>query len=78
MELYLVVGGPLAGERPHELAPEAVEIAGVFGDYDEAVEAWRSASQRTVDDAETRYLILPLHRLIAPMIGLDPREDLAA
>jgi hypothetical protein len=49
----------------------------MFGDYDEAVEAWRSASQSNVDDAESRYLILPLHRLIEPMLALEHEQDVS-
>lgn len=73
----MVLGGPLAGQRAGSLAPDAIQIVGLFGDYDEAVEAWRSASQKNVDDAETRYLILPLHRLMEPMLALEPENDVS-
>ena len=33
---------------------------------DRAEEAWRGAAQRTVDDAEMRYVVVHLHRLLEP------------
>ena len=30
--------------------------------------AWRGAAQRTVDDAEMRYVIVHLHRLLEPAL----------
>jgi hypothetical protein len=31
-----------------------------------ALEAWRGKAQRTVDDAEMKYMIVHLHRLLDP------------
>ncbi|HAD16934.1 MAG TPA: DUF4170 domain-containing protein, partial [Erythrobacter sp.] len=39
---------------------------GVFSSYENAVEAWRSNAQRTVDDAEMKYVIVHLHKLLDP------------
>jgi len=47
----------------------AVEIVGVYPDYASAEKAWRAAAQRTVDDAEMRFVVVHLHRL------LDPSQD---
>ncbi|KUR77730.1 hypothetical protein AQZ49_09570 [Novosphingobium sp. FSW06-99] len=44
----------------------AIDVVGVFPDYKTAEEAWRAAAQRTVDDAEMRYVIVHLHRLLEP------------
>ena len=43
-----------------------IDVVGVFPDYQSAEEAWRAAAQRTVDDAEMRYVIVHLHRLLEP------------
>lgn len=69
MELHLVIGGPLAGSGISALGPDNTEVVGLFSDYSKAVDAWRGAAQRTIDDAEMRFVILPLHRLIPPMLG---------
>ena len=40
-----------------------IDIVGMFPDYASAYNAWKSASQRTVDNAHTRYFIAHIHRL---------------
>ena len=47
---------------------KAIDVVGVFPDYASAEEAWRGAAQRTVDDAEMRYVIVHLHRLLEPKL----------
>jgi hypothetical protein len=47
---------------------KAVDFVGVFPDYKSAEEAWRSAAQRTVDDAQMKYVIVHLHRLLDPEV----------
>jgi len=41
-------------------------MVGVFSSYAEAEEAWRGKAQSTVDDAEMKYVIVHLHRLLEP------------
>jgi hypothetical protein len=43
-----------------------LDLVGVFPDYDSAEDAWRAAAQRTVDDAEMKYVVVHLHRLLEP------------
>ena len=65
--LHLVMGGRVTD--PRKLVFEdlgAVDLVGVYPDYASAEAAWRSAAQRTVDDAEMRYVIVHLHRLLDP------------
>lgn len=65
--LYLVMGGRVKDPRSNEFQdPEGLHVAGVFGNYDAAVEAWRGNAQRTVDDAEMKYVVVPLHKLLTP------------
>ncbi len=45
---------------------EKLDIVGMFPDYASAEEAWRGAAQRTVDDAEMKYVVVHLHRLLQP------------
>ncbi len=66
-EMYLVMGGRVQDPRTLEFSNLAeIDLVGVFGDYDTAVEAWRGAAQRTVDDAEMKYVIVHLHELLQP------------
>ena len=65
--LHLVMGGRVSDPQTLEFAdPEQIHIVGVFPSYAAAEEAWRSHAQRTVDDAEMRYVIVHLHRLMEP------------
>ncbi len=65
--LHLVMGGRVSDPRSMEFQdPESIHVVGVFSDYDTAVEAWRGNAQRTVDDAEMKYVIVPVHKLLTP------------
>ncbi len=66
-KLHLVMGGKVKDPRSLEFAdPESIHVVGVFSSYDAAVEAWRANAQRTVDDAEMKYVIVHIHRLLTP------------
>lgn len=66
-KLHLVMGGRVTDPRTLEFEDlKAVEMIGVYPDYKSAVEAWRGAAQRTVDDAQMKYVIVHLHRLLDP------------
>ena len=69
-KLHLVFGGRVRDPQTLDFNDLAsIDIVGIFPDYRSAEEAWRSAAQRTVDDAEMRYVVVHLHRL------LDPEEQ---
>ncbi|WP_194097768.1 DUF4170 domain-containing protein [Marivivens aquimaris] len=62
--LHLVFGGELVDPSTTQFADvEKIDIVGIFPNYETAYAAWKSAAQRTVDDAHTRYFIAHLHRL---------------
>jgi hypothetical protein len=66
-KLHLVMGGRVKNPQTLEFEDlNAIDIIGVFPDYASAEKAWRGAAQRTVDDAEMRYVIVHLHRLLEP------------
>jgi len=66
-KLHLVFGGRVSDPRTLDFADlKAIDIVGVFGDYASAEKAWRAAAQRTVDDAEMKYVVVHLHRLLEP------------
>ena len=65
--LHLVMGGRVKDPQTLEFEDlKAIEIVGVYPSYATALEAWRGAAQRTVDDAEMKYVIVHLHRLLQP------------
>ena len=66
-KLHLVFGGRVTDTRTLDLADlKSIDIVGVFPDYASAEKAWRAAAQRTVDDAEMKYVVVHLHRLLEP------------
>lgn len=65
--LHLVFGGELKDLDSHEFRDlAAVDIIGIFPDYQSAYAAWKGAAQRSVDNAMIRYFIVHLHRLLEP------------
>ena len=65
--LHLVFGGELEnleGVRFRDV--KNLDIVGIFPDYASAKVAWRAKAQSTVDNAQTRYFIVHLHRLLEP------------
>lgn len=66
-KLHLVFGGRVKDPRGLEFEdPTALHVVGVFPDYASAEAAWRSEAQRTVDDAQMKYVVVHLHRLLEP------------
>ena len=66
-KLHLVFGGRVKDPRGLEFADlGSIDLVGVYDSYSAAEDAWRGAAQRTVDDAEMRYVIVHLHRLLEP------------
>lgn len=65
--LHIVIGGELADVRDVEFKDlKAVDFVGAFPSYAAAYDAWKSAAQRTVDNAQVRYFIIHAHRLLDP------------
>ncbi|WP_374943598.1 DUF4170 domain-containing protein [Sphingomonas sp.] len=66
-KLHLVFGGRVADPQTLDFEDlKSIEIVGVFPDYSSAEKAWRGAAQRTVDDAEMKFVVVHLHRLLEP------------
>lgn len=66
-KLHLVMGGRVKDPRSLDFVDlNDLHLVGVFPDFASAQEAWKSNAQRTVDDAEMKYVIVHLHRLLEP------------
>jgi hypothetical protein len=73
--LHLVFGGELTDLDNHEFRDlDGLDIVGIYPDYQSAYAAWKSAAQRSVDNAMMRYFIVHLHRLLEPN-GLKPSNQ---
>jgi hypothetical protein len=65
--LHLVFGGELDRLDATEFKDlDKLEIVGIYPNYATAYAAWRSKAQQTVDNAQMRYFIVHLHRLLDP------------
>ncbi len=65
--LHLVFGGELNNVADIEFRDlNKLDIVGVYPNYASAYAAWKAKAQGTVDNAEMRYFIVHLHRLLEP------------
>ncbi|MEM8694539.1 MAG: DUF4170 domain-containing protein [Pseudomonadota bacterium] len=73
-KLHLVFGGRVSDPRTLDFNDfESMDLVGIFPNFEEAEEAWRANAQRTVDDAEMKYVVVHLHRLLEPEI-IEPAK----
>jgi hypothetical protein len=65
--LHLVLGGELSSVADVQFKDlDKIDIVGVYPNYATAYTAWRAKAQGSVDNAEMRYFIVHLHRLLDP------------
>lgn len=70
--LHLVFGGELTklgGTEFRDL--DALDIVGIYPDYQSAQTAWKAKAQASVDNAHMRYFVVHLHRLLDPQSKAD-------
>ena len=66
-KLHLVFGGRVKDPQGLDFCDlDNIDLVGIYDSYAAAEEAWRGKAQQTVDDAEMRYVIVHLHRLLEP------------
>lgn len=71
-KLHLVMGGRVKDPRGHDFVDlEKMDLVGVYPNLESAKEAWQAHAHRTVDDAEMKYVIVHLHRLLEPDLPED-------
>jgi hypothetical protein len=74
--LHLVFGGELTDLAEVEFKDlDKLDIVGLYPDYASAYDAWKAAAQRTVDNAQVRYFIVHIHRLLDPETGRSVERD---
>lgn len=68
--LHLVFGGELNDVNDVTFKDLAkLDVVGFYPNYAQAHQAWLGKARETIDNAQMRYFIVHLHRL------LDPAED---
>src|ERR1700743_3197055 len=65
--LHLVFGGELVSPDKMEFKDlNKLDMVGMYPNYAEALKAWRGNAQSTVDNAQMRYFVVHIHRLMEP------------
>jgi uncharacterized protein DUF4170 len=65
--LHLVFGGELTSVEEVTFKDlSKLDVVGVYPNYAAAYAAWKGRAQQTVDNAQMRYFIVHLHRLLDP------------
>ena len=65
--LHLVFGGELTSPDGVEFKDlSKLDLVGMYPNYKAALAAWRGKAQTTVDNAQMRYFVVHIHRLMEP------------
>ncbi len=65
--LHLVFGGELDDVRQVDFKDlSKLDVVGFYPNYAEAERAWLAKARETIDNAQMRYFIAHLHRLLDP------------
>jgi hypothetical protein len=65
--LHLVFGGELVSPETMEFKDlKKLDMVGMYPNYAEALKAWRGKAQGSVDNAQMRYFVVHIHRLMEP------------
>ena len=65
--LHLVFGGELESVGTGDFKDiDKLDIVGIYPNYATAYAAWKAKAQGSVDNAQMRYFIVHLHRLLDP------------
>ena len=72
--LHLVFGGELDSVSNVEFKDlDQLDFVGIYPNYATAYAAWKAKAQGSVDNAQMRYFIVHLHRLLEPDSGAPQR-----
>jgi len=65
--LHLVFGGELKRTQDVEFKDlSKLDIVGMYPNFAEAKTAWAAKAQASVDNAQMRYFVVHIHRLMEP------------
>ncbi|MET3560420.1 hypothetical protein ABID39_001117 [Bartonella japonica] len=63
--LHLVFGGELKNLKSNQFKNiNALDVVGIFPDYQSAKEAWQAKAQSSVDNALQRYYLIDLQQFL--------------
>jgi hypothetical protein len=68
--LHLVFGGELTKPNSMDFKDlKKLDIVGIYPNYAEALKVWRGKAQSSVDNAQMRYFVVHIHKLMDPDEG---------
>jgi len=73
--LHLVFGGELTdldGITFKDVA--SLDIVGIYPNFEKAQKAWLAKARETIDNAQMRYFIVHLHRLLDPATDVTKKK----
>ena len=71
--LHLVFGGELTSPGTVEFKYlSKLDVVGIYPNFAAARQAWLAKAQGTVDNAQMRYFVVHIHRLIEPDAAAQP------
>ena len=73
--LHLVFGGELTdldGITFKDVA--GLDIVGIYPNFEKAQKAWLGKARETIDNAQMRYFIVHLHRLLDPATDTSKKK----
>lgn len=74
--LHLVFGGELSSLSALEFKdPSKLDVVGFYPNYAEAHKAWQAKARETIDNAQMRYFIVHLHRLLDPATDTTKKKE---
>ena len=72
--VHLVFGGELNDVKDVDFKDlSKLDVVGFYPDYNAAYQAWLGKARETIDNAQMRYFIVHLHRLLDPATGANKR-----
>ena len=72
--VHLVFGGELNDVREVDFKDlSKLDVVGFYPNYAEAYRAWLGKARETIDNAQMRYFIVHLHRLLDPASDANKR-----
>lgn len=73
--LHMVFGGELKDLKHIDFRDlSALDVVGFYPSYAEAHRAWLAKARETIDNAQMRYFIVHLHRLLDPAATPKPKS----
>ena len=73
--LHLVFGGELTDLDSITFKDVAsLDIVGIYPNFEKAQKAWLAKARETIDNAQMRYFIVHLHRLLDPSTDMTPKK----